>query len=122
LEASLLQVYGFDLVAEWGNIGVRRLWVLVEGLPAEAPVWRAESWTRADELAALTVEAIDAGNRAVIAALGHKVRGESIRIPRPSEQRAIESAQPPEGTNRVGLDEAGLRQLAAFFGRTGKAV
>lgn len=47
------------------EIGCRRLWSLVIGLPDSAAVWRPDThgWTQAQELAAQQIEVVDAWSR-----------------------------------------------------------
>jgi len=127
LEASLLRTYGFDLVAEWGEIGVRRLMVLVNGLPSDSPVWSEESWTRRDEFAALQLELTDVWSRLIFSALGGKPKGERLKIRRPFETGAAAAQapdKPPEKRQHVvkSFEDGGMRDIARFFGRTGKAL
>jgi hypothetical protein len=59
-----LAEYGFDIVEEWDRVSLRRLWVLIKGLPPSATVWTGEAqWTRQDELLASLVERVDAWGR-----------------------------------------------------------
>lgn len=70
-------------------MGVRRLRVLVEQLPAESGLVRAETkgWTTADELAALQAELLDVVQRAVRAAGGDKTaaKAKPLKVPRPGD-------------------------------------
>lgn len=85
----MLSEYGFDLVAEWETVTLRRLWVLVQGLPREAVLWREENaWTSQDELLAALVELTDIASRRVVLALGGKFPpgDKPIHIERPSRE------------------------------------
>ena len=78
--------YGFDLQEQWRWVTCRRLWVMIQGLPANAAVWRKENaWSPRDELQALSVERLEYWGRRLYEAAGGKVRGEELRIPRPGE-------------------------------------
>lgn len=78
--------YGFDLPREAESAGVRRLFVMLQGLPPEAATWREEmGWTQADEFAASLLELTDAWGRATVMALGKKPRGKPLQIPRPNK-------------------------------------
>lgn len=41
VEADFQRFYGIDLRAYFGRESVRRIWVLVKALPADAALWRA---------------------------------------------------------------------------------
>lgn len=84
VEADFVRFYDRDLTLVVRDDGLRRLMVLIEGLPRDACVWREEmSWTNRDEMQALGLELLDLWGRAIFEGLGGKVRGESFRIPRP---------------------------------------
>jgi len=76
--------------------GPRRLWALVNGLPAEAAVWREEmAWTLRDELAALQVELLDTLIRAQIKLwTGKNARGRPIRVERPDRSKTLRRPEP----------------------------
>lgn len=83
-------MYGIDLArALWvEQMSLRRLHVLVAGLPASSRTWSEENggWTVADHLAATTAELTHATFRAVLASIPSKHRRklpEPLRIPRP---------------------------------------
>lgn len=40
LEADFQRYYGIDLDAEFDSLGCRRMFVLFDGLPGDAAVWR----------------------------------------------------------------------------------
>jgi hypothetical protein len=113
--------YGIDLAAEWGDIGIRRLSVLVDGLPFDAPVWReekdeADSWTRADELAALAIEVTDMYGRLTLQAAGHKLKGKPIRINRPDHVEEAQAAA-SSGTHSMKVESlSDMNRIARFFG------
>jgi len=124
-------VYGIDLTAEWGTLGVRRLWALVNGLPQDAPLWRderieAESWTRQDELLAQQNEILGGWLSAIFAQLRGekriKVPGEiSYERPDHIQKAQAEAAAQAKQSKRVTSLE-NMREIAQFFGRTGKAM
>lgn len=100
--------YGFDLVAEWETVTYRRLWVLLQGLPVDAALWREENtWTTQDELAAALIELTDIASRRVVRALGGDVKGEPIRIGRP--ERDVE----PQRVERIITTDTA--EIAAWF-------
>ncbi len=70
-------------------MGVRRLRVLVEQLPAGSAAVQVatKGWTNQDEMAALTVEMLDVVQRAVRAAAGDKTAAKQkpLRLPRPGD-------------------------------------
>lgn len=89
-----MRFYRFDLPREAEAAGVRRLCVLLRGLPPEAATWREETrWTDRDELAAMTVELIDGWGRGLAKLLGGKVSGKALQIPRPERSSAAPSSE-----------------------------
>lgn len=111
LEADFQRFFHLDLRFEVERTGARRLCALVEGLPADAAVWRDDGFTRGEELAAIAVERADAWGKALweIAARSHlkeppKEIGNPgvIEIPRPGqgtdEGAATAAEQKPERT------------------------
>lgn len=90
LEADWARVYQRDLRADlYGPtpLGARRVLALIEWLPPDAAIWRANrtSWTDERELLATQIEVLDALRRAFVVA--HSKQGtrppEPIRVPRP---------------------------------------
>lgn len=108
VEADLLRYYQRDLIDVLEQEGCRRLWVLVNGLPADAATWREDVFDRTDELLATLIERRDNWSRALLDALMHKKQikapGE-ITIPRPGTEEAQR--------DRVITDP---KEIAAFFG------
>ena len=89
----MLAEYGFDLQAEFEHVTMRRLWVLVKGLPESAALYREERWTREDEMRATLLELTDAAIRSNVAVHGAKYRGTPpkplhVRRPWESEEEA----------------------------------
>lgn len=100
--------YGFDLVREIDTVTCRRLWVMIQGLPADAAVWRKENaWSPRDEIQALGVERLEYWGRRLYEAAGGKVRGEELHIPRPGEVTV---------PRKTGINP---RQIAQFVQRMG---
>jgi hypothetical protein len=104
----LLSEYGFDLVEEWETVSARRLWVLIEGLPADCAVWRDEVWTREQEFLAGLIEMADIASWRTVAALGGEMKGEPIYIERPYEEAAVQAERPKKITTDT-------REIARFF-------
>lgn len=75
VEADFQRFYALDLREQVADprVGVRRLHALVDSLPPEASCWRTDdggpAWTRADELAAVSLELTDVWGRMLHAAL-----------------------------------------------------
>lgn len=95
LEADFQSTYRIDLArAVWADgMGVRRLGVLIAGLPASARFRVPESggWTITDHLLALQVEQTDAVYRAVFASIPRSrpvTQPKPLRIPRPGAKAA----------------------------------
>jgi len=110
-------------------MGVRRMWALITGLPADSATWRGDApkWTQQDELAASLVEMLDLTGRRLMAWTGvllvlSQKGGKLPVLPKPVEmdlpnrptpQRAAE--QTPDGAAPMPpLDPAAVK---AFFGR-----
>lgn len=92
-------------------MGCRRLWVLINGLPPDASIWRVEGqqWGNREELLALVLERIDAWGllqaRLASDKKFHKyLPDKPIEITRPGEQK--------ETRDHVVTDP---REIAAFF-------
>lgn len=74
---------------------MRRLSVLVEGLPADAPLWRedvreareANRWSQDHELLAEILENLDQWGYRIFSASGGKLKGKykPLRFPRPGD-------------------------------------
>lgn len=90
-----------------GELGVRRLWALVNGLPEDSATHR-ETWTLRDEVAAATVEIVDFWGRVGAQLQGVKPRDlpDPVRIPRPGD----------EERNKPKI-EKDPRKIAAFFAK-----
>ncbi len=87
---------------------------LVEGLPADAAIWRGDGFTRGEELAAIAVERADAWGKALweIGARSHLKKPPKeisnpgvIEIPRPGqaddqEDAPVEPERTPEQMSR----------------------
>lgn len=102
----MLEVYGFDLIAEWPTLSLRKLGVLVEHLPPDSPVFIGpERWSRQDQLIAALIEIGDARLHGVLKALGWKVKGEPVKLERPEEQQK---------EREITTD---TKQIAAWFAR-----
>jgi hypothetical protein len=105
----LLAEYGFDLVENWETVGCRRLWVLVQGLPIEAAVWREENaWTQQDEFAASQLEMTHALWRLVNSGLGGRDI-QPLRIDRPG----IGRDEPDVHSGRISTTDT--RVIAQWF-------
>jgi hypothetical protein len=104
----LLAEYGIDLVAEYDTMSARRLWVLVQGLPENAAVWREDSWTRQDEMLASLLELTDAWGHAMIAVHGGKMKGnpKPLHVKRPWE---------PEPQTRKVFKLSEQKEMMQFF-------
>ena len=92
-----MRYYGLDLRAEAERAGLRRLWVLVKGLPADSALHRDEQprWTIEHELLARNAELTSAWGRIVAMALGAK----SQKLPKAHEVEHPDRAAPkPELT------------------------
>lgn len=110
MEADWLRFYRRDFRADVGELGVRRLRALVEGLPPDAMLWRrTPGWGTEQELAAVQIEVTHAVVRTVIAAFSK--RGSAIpkplHVPRPTDARK----QPPR-----------RKATAADFAKRGRVV
>lgn len=112
MEADFVRYYNLDLAAEVnGGSSLRRLVVLLEGLPDEAAIWREEMrWTTKDELQALTIEVIDMQRReAFMIATGKQHPSEPIKIPRPWDEEE-KKAEPKKL-------ETNAEVIGAWFGK-----
>lgn len=96
---------------------MRRLWVLVDGLPTDSPLWREEQWEyerwrQSDELLASVLETLDSWSAALYRQLGGKFKApyKPIKFPRPEGYGPA-----PRASNRVTLDDMG--KIALWFSR-----
>lgn len=93
VEADFVRYYNRDLAEVVKREGLRRLSVLVFGLPMKAMIWHEEmQWTVENELAALNVEVLDRLRHDVIMVATGKRIGEPLEIDRPDSVK--EAAQP----------------------------
>jgi hypothetical protein len=91
IEADFQRYYGIDLRVEFSDTPLRRLWVLLDGLPNDAAVWRKEfAWSVQDEMKATQLEQADMWFRNVCALLGAKRSSlpRALNIPRPGDKPA----------------------------------
>ncbi len=102
--------YGFDLVAEYDTVGARRLWILIQGLPPDAALYREDAWSREEEMLASLLELTDAWGHAMVVVHGGKMKGHSkpLHVRRPWESE--------EQTKTV-IKLSDTAQLAALFGK-----
>lgn len=111
-----MRFYGLDLADQLATAGCRRLWVLVQGLPSNAAVWREDRWTHQDEMLATLVELTDAWGLAVFTAVGGKLRGKHtpVRVQRPGavQQDTQQSSAPAAANKTVTTDPL---EIARFF-------
>lgn len=93
------------------SAGCRRLWVLIQGLPPDAAVWRQETaWTNQDELAAAHMELLDMWMRIQVQIwTGNKPKGKPLRIERPN--------QTPEAPKAKRKRNPKPEEVIAFFGQ-----
>lgn len=97
-----------------GSAGLRKLIVLLAGLPPEAAVWRARGLPPAEEYAALLVERHDAWARAHFAALAR--HGGSVAVPPP-----IHIERPGRPVPEPKRMETDPRRIAAWFSKYAQA-
>lgn len=111
LEADFARYYDTDLpAAVWGSqpVTVRRLAVLVNGLPRESTTARAlhphPNWEQTEELLATIAELVDATNRLIMKAWFKGGDARPIEIRRPWKP---EEVKPRKAT---------VEEMKAFFG------
>ncbi len=108
----MLSEYGFDLVDNFNTVGARRLWVLIQGLPESAALYREEAWTRQDEFLASLLELTDAWGHLMVAVHGGKLKGNAkpLRVRRPWEA---------EDPGRKVFKLADQKEMMAYFNQRG---
>jgi hypothetical protein len=90
-------------------------------------LWReeyddAQSWTNANELAAIQCELTDAWSRLIFTALGGKPKGKPLTIQRPEHFTAKAAAESEQRTRNKVTSLSDMSALASFFGRTGEVL
>jgi hypothetical protein len=112
----LLSEYGFDLQVEFEQLTIRRLWVLVKGLPETAAIYREERWTRQDEMFASLLELTDASIRSNVAVNGGKYRG---RPPKPLHvKRPWESEEEARGVVKLRMGDPEFKRWITSQGKS----
>lgn len=99
-----MRFYGFDLPREGESVGVRRLVVMLKGLPPDAAIWRDQQkgWTQQDEWFASLLELTDSWWRNLFTAFGKKPQGKPLHVDRPGEA---------EERRRLASDPAVIRRV-----------
>jgi hypothetical protein len=112
----LLSEYGFDLQAEFEQLSIRRLWVLVRGLPESAALFREQVWSRQDEMLASLLELTDAAIRSNVAVNGGQYRG---RPPKPLHvRRPWESEEEARGVVKLRMGSPEFKQWITSQGKS----
>lgn len=133
LEADFLREYKIDLrdaTSGRNRIGLRRLMVLIKGLPPHSALTRSstsgQEWTNVEELLATIIEVIDQGNSLFYQSKAKKgsAKWRPVKIARPGRQTS--SKQPRRAAPYVRRSEkpelADKRTQARFFQEHGKVI
>jgi len=107
LEADFQHYYRLDLRYEFHHTSSRRVWVLVQGLPPDAAVWRRDGFAPTEELLVQLLERHDQWARSHLQAmLGHK------RVNMPAPFQIMRPGEEPPSKPKIETDP---RVIAAWF-------